>query len=87
MLAKSIYRKQLRQRKKEQGLCIYCADKTENNHIFCTKCLLKKRENNKKLRAERKRKKLCRECGSILNDNDITYCNNCKQRRRKNTMK
>lgn len=68
-----MYSKELRQKYKEQGLCIYCGKPREINRSACSKCLENKRKQNKRLREKKKEHGICRECNKLIVGNSI-YC-------------
>jgi hypothetical protein len=72
-----MYSKELRQKYKEQGLCIYCGKPREINRSACFRCLENKRKQNKRLREKKKEHGICRECSKPVITNSI-YCSDHK---------
>ena len=65
-----------RNKKKKQGICVYCENIVQTDHVECVDCRNKKRDR----RRQRFEQGLCRECSSSLDmsiDESHVYCQAC----------
>lgn len=81
--------KRMIERRKLNNLCVGCATKLPDNskHVFCDKCLERKKEENRDRRKWYSEHNICPRCGTVSIGNDEGMCPDCRAKAYVNIMK